>query len=114
MVRGILGFLSISGVYWSLKLLPLSDATVLQFIAPLFVSVLAPLILHENPSRYVLPQNSARPPGSVCTNLPSCIRVHIVCCYETLKACLIWFWLRKSIELALACASRLLPDTETT
>ena len=52
MVRGLLGFLSISGVYWSLKLLPLSDATVLQFIAPLFVTVLAPLILHENPSRW--------------------------------------------------------------
>ncbi|KAK9840446.1 hypothetical protein WJX74_009986 [Apatococcus lobatus] len=50
-VRGLLGFLSISGVYWSLKLLPLSDATVLQFIAPLFVTVLAPLILHESPSR---------------------------------------------------------------
>ena len=50
-VRGLLGFLSISGIYWSLKLLPLSDATVLQFIAPIFVSVLAPLILHENPSR---------------------------------------------------------------
>ncbi|KAK9864028.1 hypothetical protein WJX84_012187 [Apatococcus fuscideae] len=50
-IRGLLGFLSISGIYWSLKLLPLSDATVLQFIAPIFVAILAPLILHENPSR---------------------------------------------------------------
>lgn len=34
-----------------MKLLPLSDATVLQFLAPAFVAVLAPITIQEAPSR---------------------------------------------------------------
>ena len=47
LLRGILGFLSLSAWYYSLSLLPLSDANALSFLSPAFVAVLAPWILKE-------------------------------------------------------------------
>jgi drug/metabolite transporter (DMT)-like permease len=47
----MLGFGSVSSIFWTVKLLPLSDATVLSFLAPLFVALTAPLLLGEAPSK---------------------------------------------------------------
>lgn len=54
LLRGVLGLGAVSTLYWSVQLLPLADAAVLNFLAPVFVAALAPLALHELPSRGVL------------------------------------------------------------
>lgn len=50
-VRGLCSFTSISLLYTSVQLMPLSDAVVLQFLSPLMVALAAPLLLKELPSR---------------------------------------------------------------
>eukprot|EP00887_Chlorella_sp_A99_P006726 scaffold3.g6726.t1 len=61
MLRGLFGFAAISTWYWSLALMPLSDATALSFLSPALVAVLAPLVLREK-----------TPPGTTVT-LPLCL-----------------------------------------
>lgn len=39
-LRGVLGFLSVSSLYLAVSLLPLADASVLSFLSPLFVAML--------------------------------------------------------------------------
>lgn len=39
-LRGVLGFLAVSFLYWSVSLLPLSMASTLSFISPIFVAAL--------------------------------------------------------------------------
>ncbi|PRW33720.1 Solute carrier family 35 member G1 [Chlorella sorokiniana] len=46
-LRGVLGFLAVSFLYWSVSLLPLAMASTLSFISPIFVAALSPLILRE-------------------------------------------------------------------
>ncbi|KAK9828954.1 hypothetical protein WJX72_003023 [[Myrmecia] bisecta] len=46
-LRGLFGFGSISCLYWVVDLLPLSDAMVLTFLAPLIVACLGPMVLKE-------------------------------------------------------------------
>ncbi|MEW5301599.1 MAG: hypothetical protein WDW36_004450 [Sanguina aurantia] len=53
-LRGLLGFGSVSSIYWAVALLPLGDATLLSFLAPLFVAVSAPMLLGEVPSRHAM------------------------------------------------------------
>lgn len=43
-----------SSLYLAVTLLPMADAMVLSFLAPLFVAALSPLALGERPSRGVL------------------------------------------------------------
>ena len=50
-VRGLCSFTSISLLYTSVQLMPLSDAVVLQFLSPLMVAAAAPLLLKQLPSR---------------------------------------------------------------
>ncbi|KAJ3546094.1 hypothetical protein NM688_g5551 [Phlebia brevispora] len=45
--RGFFGFVGISGVYYSLQYLSLSDATVLQFLAPITTIIVAAVLLGE-------------------------------------------------------------------
>ncbi|KAL3152963.1 hypothetical protein ABBQ38_011993 [Trebouxia sp. C0009 RCD-2024] len=52
-VRGLCSFTSISLLYTSVQLMPLSDAVVLQFLSPLMVAIAAPLLLKELPSRWI-------------------------------------------------------------
>lgn len=52
-VRGLCSFTSISLLYCSVQLMPLSDSVVLQFLSPIMVALAAPLLLHEMPSRFV-------------------------------------------------------------
>ncbi|EJF60876.1 hypothetical protein DICSQDRAFT_137097 [Dichomitus squalens LYAD-421 SS1] len=45
--RGLFGFMGIFGLYYSLQYLSLSDATVLQFLSPIFTAVAGAIFLHE-------------------------------------------------------------------
>ncbi|KAI0704448.1 hypothetical protein C8T65DRAFT_654066 [Cerioporus squamosus] len=45
--RGVFGFFGIYGLYYSLQYLSLSDATVLQFLSPMFTAIAGAVFLHE-------------------------------------------------------------------
>ncbi|RPD56854.1 hypothetical protein L226DRAFT_513609 [Lentinus tigrinus ALCF2SS1-7] len=45
--RGVFGFLGIYGLYYSLQYLSLSDATVLQFLSPIFTAIAGAVFLRE-------------------------------------------------------------------
>lgn len=49
-LRGALGFGAIGCYFFAINHLPLNDAMVLTFLAPLFVALLSPLLLKEKPS----------------------------------------------------------------
>ncbi|PRW32584.1 Solute carrier family 35 member G1 [Chlorella sorokiniana] len=53
-LRGVLGFASVSSLYLAVALLPLADASVLSFLSPIFVAMLSPVILKEKPSKGTL------------------------------------------------------------
>lgn len=46
-VRGLLGYIAISSWFVSLNLLSLPDAVMIQYTSPVFVALLAPLVLRE-------------------------------------------------------------------
>ncbi|EAU89555.1 hypothetical protein CC1G_02444 [Coprinopsis cinerea okayama7 len=46
--RGFTGFISLFGMYFSLQYLSLSDATVLQFLSPVFTAIVGALLLKES------------------------------------------------------------------
>ncbi|MGR9116717.1 MAG: DMT family transporter [Gammaproteobacteria bacterium] len=52
--RGLVGFFTLTGVYYALLHLPLAEATVLQYLHPLFTALLALLFLKEQPSAATL------------------------------------------------------------
>ncbi|KAI0740153.1 hypothetical protein C8Q76DRAFT_706953 [Earliella scabrosa] len=45
--RGLFGFLGIFGLYYSLQYLSVTDATVLQFLSPMFTAAAGAVFLHE-------------------------------------------------------------------
>jgi drug/metabolite transporter (DMT)-like permease len=45
--RGLLGYGALSCYFWSVQHLPLGDAVLLQYSHPIFVALLAPLVLRE-------------------------------------------------------------------
>ena len=47
LMRGLLGYGALSCYFWSVQHLPLGDAVLLQYSHPVFVAVLAPLLLRE-------------------------------------------------------------------
>ncbi len=49
--RSAVGNLGVGFVFWAYALLPMADATALLFAAPLFVTLLSPLLLKEAPDR---------------------------------------------------------------
>jgi drug/metabolite transporter (DMT)-like permease len=49
-VRGLLGYLALSCVFHSVATMPLADATVIQYLYPLFTAVGATLLLGEKPT----------------------------------------------------------------
>jgi drug/metabolite transporter (DMT)-like permease len=51
LIRGMFGFGAIGGFLWAVQLLPLNDAQVLSFTAPIWAALLSPLLLGERPSR---------------------------------------------------------------
>jgi len=48
--RGFLGYLALSCVFHSVAVMPLADATVIQYLYPLFTAVLATVLLGEKPT----------------------------------------------------------------
>ncbi|GLJ53401.1 hypothetical protein SUGI_1138850 [Cryptomeria japonica] len=46
-IRAILGFFALSAYFYSIQLLPLRDATMLNFTVPVFTAILATFFLHE-------------------------------------------------------------------
>ncbi|TVR00364.1 MAG: DMT family transporter [Deltaproteobacteria bacterium] len=50
-LRGLLGFIALSCFYYALVHLPLADATVIQYMNPVFAAVLAALLLGERMRR---------------------------------------------------------------
>lgn len=49
--RGLLGWASGATLYASVQYLPISDATVLSFLSPVWVALMSPLLIKEIPSR---------------------------------------------------------------
>ena len=45
-LRGVLGFCSVSSLFLAVSLLPLADASVLSFLSPLFVAALRWVLQH--------------------------------------------------------------------
>ena len=54
LARGLSGFLALMGVFYALMHLPLAQATVLQYLHPVFTALLAFLFLWERPSAATL------------------------------------------------------------
>jgi drug/metabolite transporter (DMT)-like permease len=50
--RAVVGNLAVGFVFWAYALLPMADATALLFAAPLFVTILSPLMLKEKVDRF--------------------------------------------------------------
>ena len=48
--RGLSGFLALTGVFYALTHLPMAQATVLQYLHPVFTALLAFLFLAERPT----------------------------------------------------------------
>lgn len=48
LLRGTLGFVALSALYYSLVHLPLAEATIIQYTNPVFTAVLAALLLREH------------------------------------------------------------------
>lgn len=47
LIRGLLGFIGLHCYFYAVTALPLADATVIHFLNPLLVALLAPLVLRE-------------------------------------------------------------------
>jgi drug/metabolite transporter (DMT)-like permease len=50
-VRGLLGAVSVSTLFFAIHYLPLADATAFTFLAPAFVALASPWVLAEQPLR---------------------------------------------------------------
>ena len=46
-LRGLVGFIALSLYFWAISLIPLATAVMLNYTSPLFVAVLAPILLRE-------------------------------------------------------------------
>lgn len=70
-LRGFLGYLALSCVFHSVAAMPLADATVLQYLYPLFTAVLAALFLGERPSLRIAGAGLASLAGIVLVARPA-------------------------------------------
>lgn len=50
LLRGIFGFIAMSGYFWTLTRLPVADAIVIQYTSPIFTTIFAALFLKEEAS----------------------------------------------------------------
>ena len=87
--RAIVGNLAVGLVFWAYALLPMADATALLFAAPLFVTILSPIMLHENVDRHrwiavIIGFGGillvAKPSGEMLTNPASLIALAAALC----------------------------------
>lgn len=54
LARGLVGFVSLTGVYYALVHLPIAEASVLQYLHPMFTALLALIWLKERPTAATL------------------------------------------------------------
>ncbi len=54
LARGLIGFFALLGVFYGITHLPLAEATVIQYLHPMFTALLAALLLKERPSSAIL------------------------------------------------------------
>lgn len=69
--RGFLGYLALSCVFHSVAAMPLADATVIQYLYPVFTAVLATLFLGERPTPRIVLAGLASLAGIVLVARPS-------------------------------------------
>jgi drug/metabolite transporter (DMT)-like permease len=69
--RGFLGYLALSCVFHSVASMPLADATVIQYLYPVFTAVLATLFLGERPTPRIAVAGLASLAGIVLGARPS-------------------------------------------
>ncbi|MDJ0786567.1 MAG: DMT family transporter [Myxococcota bacterium] len=70
LVRGLCGFAGLHCVFYAVSRLPLAEATVLQYLHPLFTALLAAVTLREAPGRGVLPGMALSLAGLVLVTRP--------------------------------------------
>jgi drug/metabolite transporter (DMT)-like permease len=70
-VRGFVGYLALSCVFHSVAVMPLADATVIQYLYPVFTAVLAVLMLGERPTARVVVAGLASFTGILVVAKPS-------------------------------------------
>ena len=87
--RALVGNLAVGFVFWAYSLLPMADATALLFAAPLFVTILSPMMLREKVDRYrwfavIIGFGGilliAKPSGDLLTNPASIIALAAALC----------------------------------
>ncbi|HEY2776209.1 MAG TPA: DMT family transporter [Candidatus Binatia bacterium] len=71
LLRGFLGYLALSCVFHAVATMPLADATVLQYLYPLFTAILATAILGERPNARVVIAGAASLAGILLVARPS-------------------------------------------
>ena len=69
--RGFLGYLALSCVFHSVATMPLADATVIQYLYPIFTAVLATVMLGESPTLRIAVAGLASLAGVVLVAKPS-------------------------------------------
>jgi len=69
-MRGLLGYLALSCVFHSVATMPLADATVIQYLYPLFTAVLATMFLGERPTLRIAAACTASLAGMVLVAKP--------------------------------------------
>jgi drug/metabolite transporter (DMT)-like permease len=69
--RGFLGYLALSCVFHSVAVMPLADATVIQYLYPLFTAVMATVLLGETPTLRILAAGIASLSGVLLVSKPS-------------------------------------------
>jgi drug/metabolite transporter (DMT)-like permease len=69
--RGFLGYLALSCVFHSVAVMPLADATVIQYLYPLFTAVLATVLLGEKPTLRIAAAGVASLAGVALVAKPS-------------------------------------------
>jgi drug/metabolite transporter (DMT)-like permease len=70
-VRGFVGYLALSCVFHSVAIMPLADATVIQYLYPVFTAVLAVFMLGERPTVRVVAAGVASFAGILLVAKPS-------------------------------------------
>lgn len=70
-LRGLLGYLALSCVFHAVASMPLADATVIQYLYPLFTAVMATVVLGEKPTARIAVAGLASLAGVALVARPS-------------------------------------------
>lgn len=70
-LRGIFGFVALSCFYYSITHLPLSEATVIQYMHPIFTALLAACLLGERIGKTLIVSSIISLAGVICVTRPT-------------------------------------------